>query len=335
MPADRRGAEEGLLAAFGATEEVERVWQALLASPDDDAHHLADSLGLTHNVVQDALDLLVDLRLARRDEVASGFSAHDPSFAVDTLIARAERDAAIQRERVQSLRASIPALTATYLSARAARNDVAALDVVHSRDEIRERIYLAGERTRHDHRHLMRGVSAATIQHAADVDADSLSRGVHQRSLIGTTDLADPEVYAALGMLHDLGEEVRSISYVPTQMMIMDRDLVVLPRAPIDSSQGALFIREQTIIDLMIYMFDHLWSTAHPVFGDSELRGAPSGRVAQVLELMAAGVKDESIARTLRIGARTVRRDIADLRDQLGVTTRAEIVAEAVRHGWL
>jgi DNA-binding NarL/FixJ family response regulator len=54
-----------------------------------------------------------------------------------------------------------------------------------------------------------------------------------------------------------------------------------------------------------------------------------------VLELVAAGVKDERIARTLGVATRTVRRDIADLRERLGVTSRAEIVAAAVRRGWL
>jgi DNA-binding NarL/FixJ family response regulator len=54
-----------------------------------------------------------------------------------------------------------------------------------------------------------------------------------------------------------------------------------------------------------------------------------------VLALMATGVKDEGIARALGVGARTVRRDVADFKDALGVSSRAEIVAAALRQGWL
>jgi DNA-binding NarL/FixJ family response regulator len=57
--------------------------------------------------------------------------------------------------------------------------------------------------------------------------------------------------------------------------------------------------------------------------------------VARVLELMAAGVKDDRIARILGVGSRTVRRDIAEIKESLGASSRTEVVAAAVRQGWL
>jgi DNA-binding NarL/FixJ family response regulator len=181
----------------------------------------------------------------------------------------------------------------------------------------------------------MRNVQAESVRSALAADAESLGRGVHQRSIIGTSDLADPEVYEALRSLHALGEEIRALPDVPTQMMIMDRDLAVVPRSAKDEAQSAIFIREPALVALLLHLFEHMWAAAIPVFGDSRSPGAPSGRPARVLELVAVGVKDERIARTLGIGTRTVRRDIAELREQLGVTSRAEIVAAAIRRGWL
>jgi DNA-binding CsgD family transcriptional regulator len=336
MPADRREEDsEGLLRIFGLSESVERVWRALLSSPAEDVGGLAASLALSEISVRRALETLASASLARPDQAPSGFAAYEPTLAVETLIARAEREVAAQRAQLQALRASVPHLADTYARARATSGAAADLDVVHSLDDIRERIFLAGERTKNDHRHLIRNLSAATIRNTAPVDAESLARGVNQRSLIGADELADPDVYAALGVLHEMGEQIRSVSSVPTQMMIMDRHLVVLPRAPVDSSRGALFIREQTIVDLMICMFDQLWMTAQSVFGDAQANGAPTGRVARVLEFMASGVIDERIGRTLDIGVRTVRRDIAELKELLGVSSRTEIVAAAVRKGWL
>jgi len=50
---------------------------------------------------------------------------------------------------------------------------------------------------------------------------------------------------------------------------------------------------------------------------------------------LASGAKDEQIARTLGLSLRTVRRRVADLMIELGVDTRFQAGAEAVRRGWL
>lgn len=59
------------------------------------------------------------------------------------------------------------------------------------------------------------------------------------------------------------------------------------------------------------------------------------GRRGRVLELVAAGNKDERIARSLGVGTRTIRRDIAELKNQLGAASRAEIVTAAIKRGLL
>ena len=83
---------------------------------------------------------------------------------------------------------------------------------------------------------------------------------------------------ATLAELVLQSEEIRALTYVPTQVMVMDRELAVVPRAPVDSSLGAIFIRERTIVELLVYMFDHLWSTAIPVFS---LLNSLSSRISQ------------------------------------------------------
>lgn len=336
MPADRREeGNRGLLTEFGLTEQAERVWLALLSMPTASLSEIATTAKCSQPSVTQALQELTAAGLARSEDSPSGFGVHEPTIAVETLIARGERELATRRERLGAIRTSVPELAEIYVRARAADHYTVDLDVVHAYDEIQERIFLASEKTRSQHRHFMRGVRAETVRHAAEADAESLGRGVQQRSLIGTADLADPEVFAALQVLHDLGEEIRVVPNVPTQLMIMDRELAVVPRRANDQSQGAIFIREEALVDLLITLFDQMWSAAVPVFDNSDRPGAPIGRAARVLALVATGVKDESIARTLGVGARTVRRDIADLKEALGVSSRTEIVTAAVRRGWL
>ncbi len=55
----------------------------------------------------------------------------------------------------------------------------------------------------------------------------------------------------------------------------------------------------------------------------------------QVLELMALGVKDESIGRQLGVSLRTVRRRVADLMIELDSATRFQAGLEAARRGLL
>jgi DNA-binding CsgD family transcriptional regulator len=336
VPADRREeSDRGLLTEFGLSEQAEAVWLALLETPDASIEAIGRSTCLSTGEVRASFAELLATGLARPESSCSGFGVHEPSIAIETLIARAERELASRRERLGEIRANVPELAELYTRARAGDQHAADLDVVSARDEVQQRIFLAGEATHSQHRHLMRDVRADTIRGSVASDAASLARGVQQRSIIGTADLADPEVFTALESLHDLGEEIRALPNVPTQMMIMDRDLAVVPRSAKDSTHGAIFIREQALVDLLISLFDHMWSIALPVFADATGVGAPSGRTARVLELMATGIKDERIARTLGIGSRTVRRDIADLKEGLGVSSRTEIVAAAVRQGWL
>jgi DNA-binding NarL/FixJ family response regulator len=54
-----------------------------------------------------------------------------------------------------------------------------------------------------------------------------------------------------------------------------------------------------------------------------------------LLRQLAAGAKDEQIARTLGLSLRTVRRRVAGLLIELGVDTRFQAGVEAVRRGWL
>lgn len=64
-------------------------------------------------------------------------------------------------------------------------------------------------------------------------------------------------------------------------------------------------------------------------------RAAIGEQIRLLLAQLASGAKDEHIARTLGLSLRTVRRRIAALMSDLGVDTRFQAGAEAVRRGWL
>jgi DNA-binding NarL/FixJ family response regulator len=51
--------------------------------------------------------------------------------------------------------------------------------------------------------------------------------------------------------------------------------------------------------------------------------------------MLAAGAKDEQIARALGVSLRTVRRRVAALLADLGVRSRFQAGVEAMRRGWV
>ncbi|WP_230885623.1 helix-turn-helix domain-containing protein [Streptomyces spinoverrucosus] len=55
----------------------------------------------------------------------------------------------------------------------------------------------------------------------------------------------------------------------------------------------------------------------------------------ELLALLAAGLKDEAIARRMGVHVHTVRRRIADLLETLDAETRFQAGALATRQGWL
>lgn len=336
MPADRREEhDDGILETFGLDRDAEGVWRMLMRHPDATLEELSHKVRVTREGARRAIDALVSVQLLRSADSPSGAIATDPRLAIASHIARAEHELSHQTAKLAELRANVDGLADDYKLGRSQVASAPGAEIITDLDEVRHQIYLASEGATDVQRSLIRSPSAEGLEDGREVDSDQATRGVELRTIIGTNDLTDPHVYAHLEAQHRRGERVRALASVPTQMLIMDTTLAVLAVDPLHPRRGALFVREPGIVGLLIYLFDHLWSEADAVFGEADAAGAPSGRVARVLELMAAGVKDERIARTLGVGSRTVRRDIAELKESLGASSRTEVVAAAVRHGWL
>jgi DNA-binding NarL/FixJ family response regulator len=58
-------------------------------------------------------------------------------------------------------------------------------------------------------------------------------------------------------------------------------------------------------------------------------------RTREILRMMAAGMKDETIARILNVSRRTVQQHITDAGSLLGARTRFQLAVLAAKRGWL
>jgi DNA-binding CsgD family transcriptional regulator len=335
VTAEDRASPRNVLARFGVPLEAEALWRALIATPKARPDELSRRLGLRPGELEAAKIALFDSRLVQQSSAPSGVAAIDPSVTLESHVVRAERELVDGLGELAALRATVPALANEYMRATATDGGQAGVEIIVDVSDVRRQIYLASEAVKSDSRSLY---YSSTVGGLADADPwviDMMQRGVRCRSIIGPHELGDPGLYAGLEAWHSRGEQLRALPDIPTRLLIFDNDLAVLAVDPTDMYRGALFVRVRTLISLLVLLFDHMWSVAEPVFTTATSAAAPSGRRARTLELMAIGTKDERIARTLGVGVRTVRRDVADLKATLGVASRAEIVAVAIRKGWL
>jgi DNA-binding NarL/FixJ family response regulator len=80
------------------------------------------------------------------------------------------------------------------------------------------------------------------------------------------------------------------------------------------------------LLDALVEMFWLLWDQAVPV-----VTAGMDPLEARLMTLLAAGLKDDAIARQLTLSSRTVGRRVAELMDTLGARTRFQAGVHAQR----
>src|SRR5690606_27499715 len=102
------------------------------------------------------------------------------------------------------------------------------------------------------------------------------------------------------------------------------------------SYQNVAIIHRSALLDALVALFEALWAAAVP-FGPPESSDGhedPDDDLL-VIRMLAAGLKDQAIARQLGVSTRTASRRVVRVLERLGVTTRFQAGAAAVRQGWI
>ncbi|HEY0240950.1 MAG TPA: hypothetical protein VGC37_20150 [Friedmanniella sp.] len=157
----------------------------------------------------------------------------------------------------------------------------------------------------------------------------ALERGVTQRSVYHPG--FDPERLEEMALFADMGEKSRTAP-VPMKLVLFDAKIAWIPSMPSympGHERRASFVRHPLIVESLVWLFNAVWDTAIPITAGTYLNGDP--RRQMLISLMMSGSTDDAIANQLGINVRSVRRWIAELMDELGVTTRLQLGAALVR----
>ena len=325
--------------AVGLSDDCRRTWRIIYDCPYAALPDLCAATSLDESAVRECVRSLIDVGFLRTcDEGPLRVRCADPSVVIETHLIRREREAAQSAAELVALRSLVHPLFEEFQRGGSLGSRSTSFEVIESIDEIRRELYAAVDRVRSDIRTLDPGAlseerNLAIMQPAIGPELEVLARGVRDRSILDARILSDPALVAIQAEFRSHGALVRTMPDVPCRVTILDRALALVAIEP-RFNKGAILIRVPSLIDSLIFMFDGLWPTAQPVFelDDSDV---PTPRGPRILEFMAAGMKDEKIARALGVGPRTIRRDIYELKESLGVSSRTEIVAAAARRGWL
>ncbi|WP_326596913.1 helix-turn-helix transcriptional regulator [Streptomyces sp. NBC_01803] len=336
------GAADGSTAVFELLEDeldavAVRVYQLRVTHPTDLVSQLAARAGFTADEVAEAERLLSRLGLLQPSP-GGGWVAVSPESAAEGLLAPLEQDVLQRRIAMAATREQLLALSGEYLEARSMRSAKTSIEIVEGLDNIRAVIDDLARTCAESLDALIPGgvENEAAVAAAKPLDLELLSRGVRIRSLFQHAARRHRVIVQYVETITSAGAEVRSISVLPSRMLIYDGACALLPLDPLHTSAGAALVRDPAVLSFLCRLFEHCWGEGVE-FAEAERErdGAPSGLEREVLLQMASGRTNEEIAQRLGVSQRSVSRIVAGLMTRLGATNRFQAGTRAAASGWL
>lgn len=317
-----------MLEAVGVSAADEAVYRELLREPRATTGRLAQRMRKDVTSVRRSVSRLEQLGLvARMPGKPPRLLPARPDVAVDVLAAR-------RREELSGAQLAARALLADMVVDEERRPD-RLVEVVVGREAIAARFV-----------QLLQGVEKELLVFdrppyvSAGNQSDSavrtlLRNGIAVRGVYAPESLELPGAVDEARDAAAAGEESRLHPDVPMKLAIADRRLALLPLSTEEravTTASALVIHPCALLDAVHALFELMWESAVPIF---EALGPSALSVEHdaLLTALAAGMKDDAIARQVGASTRTVRRRIAELTDALSARTRfqAGVLAERRR----
>ncbi|AXG12678.1 helix-turn-helix transcriptional regulator [Intrasporangium calvum] len=320
------------LEPLGLSVIEEEVYRRLIDRGMAAARDIARELGTRPDEVATALDSLTALGLVHREDFGGlRFRVIPPDVALPELIGQRRRalnrlQAEADRLREEAARRTSPptqvvepvigaaaVLAVVTQMQRAAREEVLMVDAPP---------YFVGGSQPNESEFI------------------ALAAGVSYRVIYHSDALAGDEARAAMRQYVDAGEQARVHAQVWPKLLVADRSVALVPESATDPDpERRLLVRSSSLLDLLLVRFEQMWERATPVesLARTAAPGEPeiSDRDREILGLMAAGLKDRAIARSLGITERTVGRRINELMRRLDTETRFGAGVRAVQRGWV
>ncbi|MFJ1753822.1 LuxR C-terminal-related transcriptional regulator [Kitasatospora sp. NPDC088134] len=333
------------------TEEAQRLYHwALINDPVTESSRAQAAAGteLDEDTCRVAFEALIDAGLLEAVGTPGGtvWQAQSPQAAGARQLAegesalRGQEDAlreradelCRERERLQAAREQYAALMPIFLQSRQLSHPHDVIGLLTDKVAVRAMLVEAVDAARDEVLVTKPGGAfpPAAMREALPRDLALLASGVQMRNLYQHATRYDQPTRANAEALMAAGAEIRTLTEVLPQMIVVDRELAFLPAV----GSGALIVREPSLLAFLIASFERDWGNAAPFsVGPLAAHDVSEDLKQTIIQQLSNGLKDEAIARRLGVSLRTCRRHVSELLESLGATSRfqAGVMAERLR----
>lgn len=265
-----------------------------------------------------------------------------PDLAIEALVLR-------RHGELEQLRAHAVALARRYWAAADRTDEGSLVQVVRGAEAVRQHAIQVQRAARREVVIVDRPPYVAGEVRFNDEELVGLGRGVAYRCIYDAALLDDTGTIGDIFRYVEAGELARTLTDAPVKVLIADGEVAIVP---LDLGEPAFhdcaIVRGSSIITALVTCFEALWARSVPLSGtvvasanavpgagEGEGEDRPSALERRIVRMLAAGLKDEAIARQLEVSSRTINRYMDRIMSKLGATTRFQAGLQAVRHGWL
>jgi DNA-binding CsgD family transcriptional regulator len=312
-----------VLEGIGVDSDAEQIYRYLLANaaaslPELERRWPERSARRTRQTVR----RLLEQGLIVESDTSQGprFTAVPPDVAVPGL---AQARIAQARHAEQA----VPALMAAFWQGH--RSDAHQfVDVVDDPDEIVERWQQMQRSVRVEVRALDCPPYFGDPVEPDPVELERLRDGVAYRVIYAEEVLRAPGRWSDIEAGIAAGEQAKLVPELPAKLTLFDDFAATMPfNVDNDRPTAAAIVHRSPLLTCLSALFETYWSMAVPLVVNAAGEPAPApGEVSpaetRLVRLLAAGLGDDAIRRTLGVSASTVHRRIHELMTKLGATTR-------------
>lgn len=319
-----------VLAAVGVEEDEEQAYRLILQRGAVAVRQVMEVTEWTQRRAKEVLAALESKGLVSRDpEKQRLFVAAPPLLAVEALILRRQRE-------LEEARRAADDLQTMFQRAREADRPREHVEVVRGREAVGQRFVQLQQSAKAE---VLGLIKPPYVDPSGpnEVELEMLGRGVRFRAIYDTTALEEPGMLEETQVVIDAGEEARTMGDVPMKMALADHHMALIPLELEEPGTGALIVHPSMLLEALRTLFDSLWERAVPIGTErgAEAAAAPDDREREIISLLAAGLKDQAIARALGLSHRTVQRRIGAILQDLGAQTRFQGGIQARDRGWV
>lgn len=161
------------------------------------------------------------------------------------------------------------------------------------------------------------------------VQREALKRGVSYRVIYGPSAFAAGSSSPMISGLDLPKASMRVSSLVPARLLVRDSEEALVFNAPGPTGESVgVRVRSAWFAGFLLETFDTIWDSALPADRERLHTSRMLNNAEQeILQLLATGLTDESIARSLGVSLRTIQRKVQGIQRSVGATSRFQLGA--------